>query len=66
MLNKHVLIPGMFIERISDHTVYQIQTTIEQVLVLRNISTDSILTLPISMINPQDYEVVTIEPNYTM
>lgn len=64
MLNKNILIPGVFIENIHDHTVYQVQTNMHQVLVLRNISTDAIVSLPISSLNLFDYEVVTIEPNY--
>ena len=66
MLNKNILIPGIFIEKLSDHSVYQIQTTIGQAIVLRNIGTDVITTIPLSEINCNEYEVVTIEPNYVM
>lgn len=66
MLNKFVLIPGVFIERISDHTVYLVQFTSEQVVVLRNISTDTLISLPISSINTSEYEIVEVKGDYTM
>ena len=66
MINKNILIPGVFIERISDKTVFQIQTTINQAIVLRNISTDVITMIPLDTIDVNDYDIVEVEPNYVM
>lgn len=66
MLNKFILIPGVFIEHISSHTVYLVQHTLDQVVILRNIANDALVSVPISSINSSEYELVEVKGDYTM
>lgn len=66
MVNVRSLIPGMFIEDIYTHEVSMIQSLTSQVIVLKNISTDVIHSLPVSSINFDNYQIVEVVPNYTM